>query len=163
MRGILTNSRILWALVFVQVLIWVGFVSIMYAYDFVLIDEMWKPDEIRNYIAGFSPEQKRAHIWTTATLDVLYPLTYGSFFVGMALRFYGPAGKLLSMPGVLVIPVDLTEGVIQVMALSGRDEVIVHKAWVTPWKLGLFGAATLITLVAIAIALWRKFGPTSGG
>ena len=157
----LTGTRTLWALVLIQVLIWVGFVSVMRIYDFVLIDEMWEPDTIRDYIGGLSPEQKQAHIWTTATLDVLYPLTYGCFFAGMALKFFGPSGKWLALPGILAIPVDLTEGVIQVLALSGQEDVIVHKAWVTPWKLGLFGAAALITLVAVVVALRRKFQRTS--
>ena len=94
--GRLTGNRTLWALFIIQVLIWVGFVSVMWGYDFILIDEMWKPEEIRDFIGTLSPEQKRAHIWTTATLDVLYPLTYGSFFAGMAIRFLAlPAGGWL--------------------------------------------------------------------
>ena len=157
----LTGTRVLWVLVIMQVLIWAGFVSVMRAYDFVLIDEMWKPNEIGDYIAGLSSEQKRAHIWTTASLDVLYPLVYGSFFAGMAVRGFGRPGRWLAVPGVATVPLDLTEGVIQVMALSGRTDVIVHKAWVTPWKLGLFVTASLITLAAIAVLLRRKFSSIS--
>ena len=157
MTSILTNSRVLWTLAVIQVLIWVGFVSIMSRYNFVLIDEMWQPDAIRNYISALTPEQKQAHVWTTATLDVLYPLTYGSFFAGMALRFFGQSGRWLALPGILAVPVDLTEGVIQVLALSGQESVVAQKAWITPLKLGLFGAAALISVVAIAVALRRKF------
>ncbi len=157
----LTGTRILWVLVLVQVLIWIGFVSVMRAYDFTLIDEMWKPDEIAAYLGTLSEEQKRAHIWTTASLDVLYPIVYGCFFTGMALLFFGRPGRWLALPGICAVPVDLTEGVIQVMALSGNSEVVVHKAWVTPWKLGLFIAASLITLAAVFVALRRKFRSSS--
>ena len=79
----------------------------------------------------------------------------------MAIRFFGAPGRWLAVPGVLAIPIDLTEGAVQVMALSGQETILVYKAWVTPWKLGLFAAATLITFAAIAVALRRKFRPTS--
>lgn len=155
----LTNARVLWMLALFQVLIWIGFVSIMKVYDFLLIDEMWNPDEIAAHISALSEQQKRAHIWTTATLDVLYPIVYGCFFVGMSWRFFGRPGRWLAVPGIATVPFDLTEGVIQIMALSGRYDVIVHKAWATPWKLGLFITASVITLAALAVAIRRKFSP----
>lgn len=126
-------------------------------YDFHLIDEMREPDKIRAHIAAFSEQQKQVHIWVTAKLDVTYPLVYGGLFVGLVWRFLGPPGRLLALPGLAVIPIDLTEGVIQIMALSGNDAVVDHKAWVTPIKLGLFVLAAIFAIVAIAVALRRRF------
>ena len=158
----LTRSSVLWSLFGLQVLIWIGFVLIMSTYDFVLIDEMWEPEAIRVYIGELSQEQKQAHMWTTASLDVLYPLAYGAFYIGVTMRVFERFGRWLILPAVAVIPIDLTEGVVQVLALNGQMDVIWHKVWVTPWKLGLFIAASVIALAALAVLLKRKFLPTTG-
>lgn len=160
--SVLTNARTLWTLLLVQVLIWIGFVSVMTVYDFVLMDEMWEPDAIRSYLAELSAQQKRAHVWTTATLDVLYPLAYGAFYAGLALRFLPRLGGLLVLPAIAVIPVDLAEGVVQVMALNGDAAIVNHKAWITPLKLVLFGLASLIALAGLAVGLRRKYAARSG-
>jgi len=47
-----------------------------------------------------------------ATLDVIYPLAYGSLFAGVALRFFSQYGVYLALPALLAIPVELIEGVI---------------------------------------------------
>ena len=161
MIGFLTRSSVLWSLFGLQILIWIGFVLIMSTYDFVLIDEMWDLEAIRAYIGELSHEQKRAHIWTTASLEVLFPLAYGAFYIGLTMRVFERFGRWLILPAVAAIPIDLTEGVVQVLALNGQADVIWHKVWVTPWKLGLFMAASVIALAALAILLKRKFLPTA--
>ena len=49
----------------------------MQVWGFLMIDEMFKADQIADHIAAMSAKQRQVHIWTTATLDVLYPLAYG--------------------------------------------------------------------------------------
>ena len=93
----------------------------------------------------------------TATLDVTYPLIYGGLFTGLIWRFFGAAGPLLAIPALLVIPIDLTEGAVQLLLLNGNDAAADHKLWVTPIKLGLFVFAAVLALVAIGIAVWRRF------
>ena len=137
-----------------------GFAYIMHRYGFLLIDEMWDPEKIHKYIEELTPKQRDVHIWTTLTLDVLFPFAYGGLFVGLVWKFLGRSGRLLALPGALVIPVDLAEGAVQVMALSGNTEVVIHKLWVTPIKLGLFVSAALFALFAIGVALGRKFRAT---
>jgi len=161
MIAYLTRGPVLWVLFGLQILIWIGFVLVMHTYDFVLIDEMWDPDSIRAYIGELSDKQKQVHIWTTASLDVLYPLAYGAFYAGLTMRVFERFGRWLILPAIAAILVDLTEGVVQILALSGQADVIWHKVWVTPWKLGLFVAASVIALGALSVLVKRKLLPTT--
>ena len=89
----------------------------------------------------------------TATLDVAYPLAYGSFFIGMALRFFGRLGPWLALPCLVLVFTDLTEGLVQVLLLTGHDSLVWIKALVTPLKLALFTFGLILSLVGAAIAL----------
>ena len=130
---------------------------VMAIWDFSIIDEMSDPVVIAAHIDAMTPTQRNVHSWMTGTLDVAYPLAYGAFFVGMALRFFGRWRALLALPGVMVVPVDLTEGVIQILALQGMDGIVWAKAYITPLKLYLWFAALGISILAAAIALKRRF------
>ncbi len=156
MQTFLTQSKTLWTAFAAFVLMTLGFAAIMAIWDFVLIDEMSDPAVIRAHLAEMTATQKSVHMWTTATLDVLYPLAYGSLFAGMALRFFGQWGWWIALPSFLVIPVDLTEGAVQVMALAGNLDVLWMKAYVTPLKLVLFLFGVAATLVATVIAIRQR-------
>ena len=156
MKSFLTKSSALWVMAILMIGCIFGFWYVMRTFDFLLIDEIWDPDQVRAHIANLSEKQRQVHIWTTATLDVAFPLFYGGLFVGLAWRFLGTAGPLLALPGLAVIPIDLTEGVIQIMALSGNEVAAFHKVWVTPLKLGLFIAAAIVALIAIGVAISRR-------
>ncbi len=145
-QSFLTNKRTLWTLFVITLLLTVFFGVVMQIWDFMLIDEMFNADQINNHIISMTVAQKQAHIWTTATLDVLYPLAYGGLFAGIALKAFGKSGLWLALPSLLCIPVDLTEGYAQVMLLTGNAEFMSLKTITTPLKLALF-----ITGLAIAI------------
>ena len=134
----------------------IGFAAIMAAWDFVLIDEMSDPSAIRSHLAEMTATQKSVHIWTTAILDVAYPLAYGLLFAGMALRYFNQWGWWIALPSVLVIPVDLTEGAVQVAALTGYLDILWMKAYVTPLKLALFLFGLVASLAATVIAIKRQ-------
>ena len=157
LKNFLTKTPVLWILAVVMILIGMSFGYVSQVYEINLLDEISDPERVRSSIAAMSEEQKRVHLWTTGVLDVAFPLAYGGLFVGLAWRFLGAAGPLLALPGLAVIPIDLTEGVVQIMALGGNNDVVVHKAWVTPLKFGLFLPASLIALFALGLAVRRKF------
>ncbi len=144
----LTRTRTLWILFAVFVVETLAFGIVMAVWDFTIIDEMYDPDKIREHIAAMSDVQRTAHAWMTATLDVVYPLTYGALFTGMALRTFKP---FYAFPALVVIPTDLSEGFIQVQAMLGNESLIWLKAYVTPAKLVLFTTAILITLAALVV------------
>jgi hypothetical protein len=89
----------------------------------------------------------------TGTLDVAYPFAYGAFFIGIALRYFGRFGIYLALPSLLCIPADLTEGLAQVMILTGHEGWMTLKIIATPIKLALYITGLLITLVGLCLAL----------
>ena len=90
-------------------------------------------------------------------LDYFYPLAYGGFFAGMALRFFGKAGPFLALPAFICIPADVVENTVQLFILSGDASLIWLKAIMTPLKLATFIPAALIALIGLGIALYRRF------
>eukprot|EP00510_Aplanochytrium_minuta_P004544 CAMPEP_0184006532 /NCGR_PEP_ID=MMETSP0954-20121128/753_1 /TAXON_ID=627963 /ORGANISM="Aplanochytrium sp, Strain PBS07" /LENGTH=112 /DNA_ID=CAMNT_0026285107 /DNA_START=283 /DNA_END=621 /DNA_ORIENTATION=- len=97
-----------------------------------------------------TPTQRRVHMIMTATIDVLYPFAYASFFVGVALKaFPGVEGTFLSLPSILCVPTDLLEGYSQVMLLAGYNDYMSLKTRTTPIKLFLFTLGLVITIAGI--------------
>lgn len=146
----LATPIVLRRLFFLNVALMVAFWMVMKIWDFTLIDEMFKPSEIRSHVEEMSTTQRKVHIWTTATLDVAFPFAYGGFFIGTGVRFPGRSGPLLIIPSVLCIAVDLIEGFVQVNILANDMTYLTAKEWVTPLKLILFVACLIITLFAWA-------------
>ncbi|MEZ5549672.1 MAG: hypothetical protein R3E82_02155 [Pseudomonadales bacterium] len=148
----ITNTRNLWWLFFATLLLTASFVVCSSLWNLTLLDGVSSPVEVRRILAGMSPEQIRAHIWITATLDVAYPLAYGGLFAGAALSGFATCGRYLALPALLAIPVDLLEGVVQVLALTDSGDLIDTKAYITPLKTALF-----LSGLVIALAAWMKW------
>ena len=129
-------------------------------YDLSILDEISDPEEIRARLAAMSPSQMTSHWWMTLLLDYAYPLAYGGFFAGLALRFFGKAGLLLAVPAFIAIPADMIENTLQLFILTGQSGLIEVKSVVTPIKLVSFLIAALIALIALIIAAVRRFGKT---
>jgi hypothetical protein len=113
--------------------------------------------QAREILAGMTAEQRDVHFWVTVLLDTAYPLAYGGFLAGMALRFFGSFGKAAAVPAFATIIVDLTENTVQALALKGSVDVLDAKEWLTPLKFGLFFLAAAIALVALIIAIVNLF------
>ena len=152
MMNWLTKTSTLWWLFGLFILETIGFGVIMLIWQFEVIDEFSDPELIRAHIAAMSETQRQVHVWTTATLDVAYPLTYGPLFIGLAMRFLKP---VFALPCIAVILADLMEGVVQVQLLTGNMDLLWTKAWLTPTKLLLFYVC-LATAVAALIVAWRR-------
>ena len=128
-------------------------------HDLHIIDEIWREDAIRAVVGAMSAEQRRAHVLMTLGLDVGYPLAYGMFLGGLALRAWRKGW--LAIPALVTIPVDLVEGAAQVGLLTGYasgegEWGYAVKAVATPLKLGGFILAVVIGIVAAAVLVWRK-------
>lgn len=156
-HSFLTRTSTLWRLFWALILLSLAFGVVMYVWDFEIIDEMSNEAAIKAHLAAMSQTQKNVHAIATATLDLAYPFVYGGLFAGMALRFLGPVGKIAALPSFVVIPVDLAEGVVQVFALTGQEQYLWLKAYLTPLKLGLFFTGMALAFVALLIALRQRF------
>ncbi len=148
----LGESRVLWLSFTATLIITFAFQVIILEFGLTLLDGITDPVEVRAAISGMSDSQRHFHAWMTATLDVAYPVAYGALFIGSAYRFFPSTGLLMSLPAIVCIPVDLTEGVVQVLALIGSADLTESKAILTPLKQLLFVSGFLVT-----IAGWVKW------
>ena len=149
----LTRPRTIWLAFVLTLILTAIFGLVMHIWNFQIIDEMWNPARVAAHIDLMSPEQRRAHAWLTGTVDVLYPFSYTALFLGMAMKYFPSAGWKLYAPIILTIPFDLTEGLVQILALSGYEAVIPIKAVVTPIKLILFTFGLIVSLCAVYRAI----------
>ena len=148
----LAATRSLWVAFVSTVVITIAFQVVTSIWGISFIDALSDPAEVRQAISDMTRDQRAFHAWITATLDVAYPLAYGALFVGSAYAFYGRLGRYIAIPLLLVVPIDLLEGVVQVLALTDVADLIDAKAVLTPLKFILFllGLATMV----IGWALW---------
>ena len=148
----LSETKVLWLSFFATVLITLSFQAISRQFNLVLLDGISNPADARAVITGMTEYQRNIHIWITATLDVAYPAAYGALFIGSAYRFFPSKAFLLCIPAIVCVPIDLSEGVVQILALSGNFNFIALKAVLTPAKVLLFLCGLLVT-----IAGWGKW------
>ena len=155
-REKITTNGALWLLFISTLLITAGFPAVRNIWGIIFIDGISSPDEVWVVIAQMTAEQKLVHAWATATLDVAYPLAYGFFFAGTALRFFPKYGLYLAALLLIAIPVDLIEGVVQILALTNTADFVGAKAILTPVKSILFIAGFLISVAAWVKWVYRK-------
>lgn len=155
----LSRASTIWISGLVFLGLTIAFGIVIRIYDLHIIDEISDPDAVRAVIASMTPEQRTAHFYMTLILDMPYPLAYGVFYAGLALRFFGRAGVWLALPAFICIPADLIENTVQLLVLAGQENWLWLKALMTPLKLATFIPASLIAVVALLIALKRRLRP----
>jgi hypothetical protein len=156
-QAFLTKTTTLWLLFISTLILFFGFRIVSSVWGFNFIDSVSSPEELRNILAGMSDAQKISHAWATCTLDVAFPISAGLLFAAVALRFFPKYGIYLALPGLLAIPTDLFEGVIQVLALTDTKDLLDLKAIVTPTKAVLLLTGLAISVIAWASWLFSKF------
>ena len=144
-----TSKGGLWLAFFIFITLSTGFLLVMKVCDFMIIDEMYKSDDIIAHIQNMSAAQKSAHIWTTATLDVAYPFSYAALFGGLTVTAF-PHQKWLALPILICVPFDLIEGVTQIALLNDQFDWVLIKQVVTPIKFILLILSAIIGLVSLA-------------
>lgn len=148
----LIKTSTLWALFGACIAIMYGFHLAASHWSLHVIDELYSPDAVRSALNQMTSEQRIIHAWLTATLDVAYPIALGGLLGGVALRFFPVYGGYLAIPALLAVPIDLSEGVVQILALTDTYDLLQLKTYVTPAKMGL----DLVALM-VAICAWAKW------
>lgn len=148
----LSETRMLWISFIATVLLTIIFQILVNQFGLVLLDALSDSTEVRIAISTMSEQQRQIHAWMTGTLDIAYPMAYGALFIGSAYKFFPSKGFLLAVPAILCIPVDLIEGVVQILALMGLVDWTQLKEFLTPLKNLLFVAGALLT-----ISGWAKW------
>ena len=153
----LTRTPTLIAMFILQALIFLAFGPFVESVGGTFLDTVMTGAESRTVIAAMSEGQRWTHFWVTVVLDTLYPLAYGAFFVGVAVKSFGKFGRIAALPAFAASIVDMTENTVQALALSGAADVLDVKDWLTPLKFGLFAAAGLIALLGVIIGIVHLF------
>ena len=149
----LARTPVIWTSFALMLVIGAGFSLCRPMVGGAFLDMTSDPEIARTMIATMSGAQRAAHAWVTVLLDTAYPLVYGAFLGGLALRFFGQFGKYAALPALGVVIVDLTENLVQVLALADWVDALDAKAWLTPLKFGLFFLAAGIAIIALVIGL----------
>ncbi|MEM8780169.1 MAG: hypothetical protein AAGF26_15110 [Cyanobacteria bacterium P01_G01_bin.49] len=121
-----------------------------------LLDFLSSVSEVQERLQQMSAAQKNSHFLLTLLLDMPFPIVYGSFLAGLVLESFGKTKKWLLIPALLAIPVDLSENVIQLLALRGYEALLSVKAILTPTKMILVFAMAIPIALAALINLIRQ-------
>lgn len=159
MQG-LQRTRSIWVFATAYVLAALGFVVWAPFVGGQPLDQISATDQVHTLIREMTQSERHAHVWMTATLDMVFPFIYGALYCGVALRFFGRAGPVAVAIVVGVVALDLLENTAQLFALGGRDLLLPLKSVATPIKNVLsvvILGVTILTFLALGI---RRIGRT---
>jgi len=104
----------------------------------------------RALLGQFTPWQRDVHAHATLLYDGLFPLAYGAFFAGLAIRLGGRKVRWIALTMLAGMVTDYAENIVQLLALSGLADWLDAKTVLTPLKFALTGVAMVATLVLAA-------------
>ena len=152
----LTRTSVLW-LLFVLCIVTLSATQYLAGFwEINLLDEIYNLDDVKNVLGEMSEEQKMAHIWITASLDLIYPIIFGGLLAGLTLRLLPKYGRYLIVPALVGVFFDLSENVVQVASLLGSTSILEAKMILTPGKMGLFLVAFVIVIIGVLKWLFSK-------
>lgn len=146
------------AMLLTLVFVWFGAII-----DGPLLDSLNQAEDVRARVAELSRSQKLAHVWISLLADTVYPLAYGGFFAGMVMKGFPKIGIWLALPAFIVIPIDLSENIIQAAYLTGASDMLSIKAVLTPLKFSLFGISALLAVLATVVMLMKRVRNSNAG
>lgn len=114
--------------------------------DGPLLDVLLTGAKARKRLADMTPEQKKAHLIGSATLDMIFPFAYGILFAGLIYRFGGADGALLALLPLACIVFDLAENLVHISALADRRDLLGLKVMLT-------GPKIILLLVSIGTSV----------
>ena len=147
---------VLWGLFTTTVLISIGFIFWEPLIGGTALDSVATMETVQSLLLGMSDTQKDSHVLMTIILDMVYPFAYGLLFAGLTLKFAKKIGIWLALPAFVVIPVDIVENIIQLMALTGSGILLPVKEVLTPIKFILFTLSGVIAISSLVFGVLQK-------
>ncbi|MEO0467293.1 MAG: hypothetical protein AAF216_12190 [Pseudomonadota bacterium] len=96
------------------------------------------------------PNAVGVHLYLSAGVDMVYPLSYGLFVAGVCIRYGGQHGVMLAVPILGAAAVDISENIVQIIALAGDTSVLWLKSILTPAKFVLAAIGSCLAILAWA-------------
>ncbi|MEC8427323.1 MAG: hypothetical protein VXZ35_02775, partial [Pseudomonadota bacterium] len=91
-------------------------------WNLTLLDGISDAEAARTLLAEMTHQQIQGHIWFTSSIDVILPFAAAGFFASVILISFEKYGPYLAALALLAIPLDLSEGAIQVLALTNNAD-----------------------------------------
>ena len=131
-----------------------AFLFIGYRFGINYLDQEYLDQRVFFILENMSALQASIHLWVTMTLDVIFPLAYGSLFFGIMLNNLEGQWRFLAVLPLILIAVDLTEGIFQIQLLKAETTemmIVSYKNKITLIKYFLF-------LICMGVCLLTKIG-----
>ena len=156
MRKLISSVPVLWTLLILSSLFMGGFALWTPFVGGLGLDGLAQIDAVQALIESMTEAERNSHFWMTLLLDMFFPFAYGGLFLGLTLKYSGEYGFLLALPALAVIPIDIVENIVQLIALEGEFSVLAIKALLTPVKFFLFYLAAAIAVACPLIGTGLK-------
>ncbi len=155
--GWLSGTRMLIFFFALTLVVTASFGLVMQAIGGDLLDMMLSGDDALVRLSELDENQRLLHLRATVTLDVIYPISYACLFIGLLSRLaWRWRWGLIWIP-IIAALADLSENLVQAMALNGYAQEILHaKDIVTPLKAGALILTLTICLLVMLGAMFRK-------
>jgi len=125
-------------------------------WNLVLLDGISDAETARTLLVEMTHQQVQGHLWFTSTIDVILPFAAAGFFASAILVSFKKYGPYLATLALLAIPLDLSEGVIQVLALTNNADFLDVKSYSTPIKKACYDIGFLASVAGLIQWLYLK-------
>lgn len=123
-----------------------------------LLDLQYKADNVKEARSDMAPGATRTHAAVTATLDLLFPITYGAFFLLATAAGFGSFRPWMAVAPAVAVASDLVGNGFQLWLLAdaGRvDSLAGVIASLNVAKMAAFGASIAQVAAAIGCGIRR--------
>ena len=167
LRSVLTRSSLLWLAGVLALLSYLAIACVMLHWDMVHLDSRILPGESWSTLNDYTPGLREVHIWSTASLDVVFPLAYSALFAGLIWRGLPERFQWLVWFASATLLADLGEGLIQIILLnqdltaitySDSEPLLWLKAALTSLKFSGFVASAIAAIAAVTNMMRRRRG-----
>jgi hypothetical protein len=122
----------------------------------------YSPDEARDFLRDIGERGRRVYIATELTLDILFPLVYGTLFAALLIHVYArESGKFLVLVPFLTVVCDVLENITTAYLawqFDGRTSPVARFAAVlTATKSSLFILSLILIFLGALVASWRLY------
>jgi hypothetical protein len=122
----------------------------------------YSPDEARDFLQNIGERGRRIYVATQLTLDIVFPLIYGTLFAALIVHLYARENaKILVLVPLLTVAADLLENVTTAYLawqFDGQASPVARGvAIVTAAKSSLFALALILIGAGALLAIWRTY------
>ena len=141
MFDVVKNKRFQFGCLILSFVCICAFLFIGNRFEINYLDQEYLDQRIIFILKNMTVLQVSIHLWVTMTLDVIFPIAYGFLFFGILLSNLEGQWKFLAVRPLILIAVDLTEGIFQIQLLKAETTemmIVSYKNKITLIKYFLF-------------------------